>query len=366
MATSSRKTALAALNAVTQNEGYSNIVIDKAIRAAGLAPRDAALASAIFYGVLEKRMTLDYAVRRFLAKPKQKMDETVLNILRIAAYQMLYLDKIPDSAAVNEAVLCAGEYMRGRYKGFVNGVLRSFSKGKETIPPPESECVRWNIPQAVIDVWRRDYGTPLTERLLMAMAERAETYIRVNTVKTTAAQLLGMLPAGTAETAVENALCLRGAGDPTALPGFSEGLFHVQDLSSQLLCALVNPQPGESVADVCAAPGGKSFTLAERMENCGRLDAFDLYTGRVSLIRRGAERLGLSAVSAAVRDAAVGPCTGQYDRVLCDVPCSGLGVIRRKPEIRYKKPESFAGLPALQLQILTHSASLVRPGGLLF
>ena len=366
MATSSRKTALAALNAVTQNEGYSNIVIDKAIRAAGLAPRDAALASAIFYGVLEKRMTLDYAVRRFLAKPKQKMDETVLNILRIAAYQMLYLDKIPDSAAVNEAVLCAGEYMRGRYKGFVNGVLRSFSKGKETIPPPESECVRWNIPQAVIDVWRRDYGTPLTARLLMAMAERAETYIRVNTVKTTAAQLLGMLPAGTAETAVENALCLRGAGDPTALPGFSEGLFHVQDLSSQLLCALVNPQPGESVADVCAAPGGKSFTLAERMENCGRLDAFDLYQGRVSLIRRGAERLGLSAVSAAVRDAAVGPCTGQYDRVLCDVPCSGLGVIRRKPEIRYKKPESFAGLPALQLQILTHSASLVRPGGLLF
>ena len=172
MATSSRKTALAALNAVTQNEGYSNIVIDKAIRAAGLAPRDAALASAIFYGVLEKRMTLDYAVRHFLAKPKQKMDETVLNILRIAAYQMLYLDKIPDSAAVNEAVLCAGEYMRGRYKGFVNGVLRSFSKGKETIPPPESECVRWNIPQAVIDVWRRDYGAPLTERLLMAMAER--------------------------------------------------------------------------------------------------------------------------------------------------------------------------------------------------
>lgn len=366
MATSSRKTALAALNAVTQNEGYSNIVIDKAIRAADLAPRDAALASAIFYGVLEKRMTLDYAVRRFLAKPKQKMDETVLNILRIAAYQMLYLDKIPDSAAVNEAVLCAGEYMRGRYKGFVNGVLRSFSKGKETIPPPESESVRWNIPQAVIDVWRRDYGAPLAERLLTAMAERAETYIRVNTVKTTAAQLLTMLPAGTAETAVENALCLHGAGDPTALPGFSEGLFHVQDLSSQLLCALVNPQPGESVADVCAAPGGKSFTLAERMENRGRLDAFDLYKGRVGLIRRGAERLGLSVVSAAVRDAADGLCTGQYDRVLCDVPCSGLGVIRRKPEIRYKKPESFAGLPALQLQILTHSASLVRPGGLLF
>ena len=129
MATSSRKTALAALNDVTQNEGYSHIVIDKAIRAAGLEPRDAALASVIFYGVLEKRMTLDYYIRKFLAKPKQKLDETVLNILRIAAYQMLYLDKIPDSAAVNEAVLCASDYMRGRYKSFVNGVLRSFARG---------------------------------------------------------------------------------------------------------------------------------------------------------------------------------------------------------------------------------------------
>lgn len=152
MATSSRKTALAALNAVTQNEGYSNIVIDKAIRAAGLAPRDAALASAIFYGVLEKRLTLDDAIGHFLAKPKQKMDETVRNILRIAAYQMLYLDRIPDSAAVNEAVLCAAAYMNGRYKGFVNGVLRSFSRGRDALPPPESESVRWNIPQAVIDL----------------------------------------------------------------------------------------------------------------------------------------------------------------------------------------------------------------------
>ncbi len=368
MATSSRKAALAALNAVTQNEGYSNIVIDQAIRTAGLAPRDAALAAALFYGVLEKRMTLDYAIRRFLAKPKQKMDETVLNILRIGAYQMLYLDKIPDSAAVNEAVLCAESYQHGRYKRFVNAVLRSLARGKADIPSPESESVRWNIPQAVIDIWRRDYGAPLTEKLLEAMAGRAETFLHVNALKTTAAQLLEKLSPSVAApvSALPEALRLHGAGDPTALPGFSEGLFHVQDLSSQLLCALVDPQPGECVADVCAAPGGKSFTMAERMENRGRLDAFDLYKGRVNLIRKGAQRLGLSILSAAVRDAAKGACSAQYDRVLCDVPCSGLGVIRRKPEIRYKKPESFAALPALQLEILTHSAGLVRPGGLLF
>lgn len=368
MTTSSRQTVLSALNDVTQNEGYSNIVIDKAIRAAGLQPRDAALASTIFYGVLEKRMTLDYYIRRFLVKPRQKMDQTVLNILRIAAYQMVYLDKIPDSAAVNEAVLCAAAYMRGRYKGFVNGVLRSFARGWKDVPPPESESVRWNIPQAIVEIWNRDYGPELCGRLLEAMSERAKIYLRVNPLKTTVQAFCAALPKGAAEPVggIPGAVCVHGAGDPTALPGYRDGAFHVQDLSSQLLCGFVDPQPGEAVADVCAAPGGKSFTLAERMQNRGKLDAFDLYKGRVHLIRKGAERLSLSVIRASVRDAAAGDCAEQYDRVLCDVPCSGLGVIRRKPEIRYKKPESFAELPALQLEILTHSAALVRPGGLLF
>ena len=368
MATSSRKTALAALNDVTQNEGYSNIVIDKAIRAAQLELRDAALASALFYGVLEKRLTLDYYIRKFLQKPNQKLDETVLNILRIAVYQILFLDKIPESAAVNEAVNCAADYLRGRYKGFVNGVLRSFLRGKDTVPAPQDESVRWNIPQAVIDLWKHDYGETVCAALLEAMSERAKTYIRVNNTVTTKEEVLESFPQGAAENVgiLPDCLCLNHAGDPTALPGFDTGAFHVQDLSSQVLCSLVDPQPGETVADVCAAPGGKSFTLAERMENRGTLDAFDLYKGRVNLIKKGAERLKLTAVSANVRDAAVGTCDKLYDRVLCDVPCSGLGVIRRKPEIRYKKPESFAELPQLQLKILTHSAQLVRPGGLLF
>ena len=156
MATSSRKTALTALSEVTENEGYSNIVIDKAIRAAELSPRDAALASTIFYGVLEKRLTLDFYIRKFLAKPKQKLDGTVLNILRIAVYQMMYLDRVPDSAAVNEAVLCAAEYRRGQYKNFVNGVLRSFARGwHEVIIPEDDLSVRYNIPQPIIESFKR-------------------------------------------------------------------------------------------------------------------------------------------------------------------------------------------------------------------
>lgn len=368
MAISSRNTALSALNDVTQNEGYSNIVIDKAIRAAGLEPRDAALASALFYGVLEKRMTLDYYIRKFLTKPNQKLDETVLNILRIAVYQVLFMDKIPDSAAVNEAVNSASGYLRGRYKGFVNAVLRGFLRDRETVSEPTNESVRWNIPQPIIDIWKQDYGEEICAELLPAMAERAKTFIRVNSTKTDMNTLLEALPEGIVGVTegVSDALQLEHAGDPTALPGFSEGLFHVQDLSSQTLCALVDPQPGEKIADVCAAPGGKTFTMAERMRNKGEIDSFDLYKGRVNLIRKGAERLGLTIVTSDVRDAAVGLCEKQYDRVLCDVPCSGLGVIRRKPEIRYKKPETFKDLPELQLKILTHSAQLVRPGGLLF
>ncbi len=368
MAISSRNTALRALNDVTQNEGYSNIVIDKAIRAAGLEPRDAALASALFYGVLEKRMTLDHYIRQCLTKPNQKLDETVLNILRIAVYQLLFMDKIPESAAVNEAVNSASGYLRGRYKGLINAVLRSFLRGKDTLTEPKTDNVRWNIPQPVIDIWTRDYGEEICAELLAAMSERAKTYIRVNNTRTTRELLLELLPEGSAavESTLPDALLLDHAGDPTVLPGFSDGFFHVQDLSSQTLCALVDPKPGERIADVCAAPGGKTFTMAERMRNTGEVNAFDLYKGRVNLIKKGAERLGLSNVSADVRDAEAGPCEKLYDRVLCDVPCSGLGVIRRKPEIRYKNPESFRELPQLQYAILTHSAELVRPGGLLF
>ena len=365
MATSSRKTALTALSEVTENEGYSNIVIDKAIRAAELSPRDAALASTIFYGVLEKRLTLDFYIRKFLAKPKQKLDGTVLNILRIAVYQMMYLDRVPDSAAVNEAVLCAAEYRRGQYKNFVNGVLRSFARGwHEVIIPEDDLSVRYNIPQPIIESFKKDYGETVCIDLLKAMSERAETYIRINPLKTTVDDLIESLPENTAEKAVlPNALCVHGTGDVTGLPGFAEGKFHVQDLSSQLLCAFVSPQPGERLADVCAAPGGKSFTLAEYMENTGVLDAFDLYKGRVNLIKKGAERLGLSIIHAAVRDAATGVCEKQYDRVLCDVPCSGLGVIRKKPDIRYHEPS--AELPALQRAILAQQAEYVRPGGVL-
>ncbi len=365
---SAREAARFALDRVFENEGYSNIVIDREIRKAGLDRRDAAFASAIFYGVLEKRMLLDYYIKKFLDHPKSPPEEPVMNILRVAVYQMLFLDRVPDAAAVHEAAAMAGSYRGGKYKGFVNGVLRSFQRGRDAVPAPWQETIRFSLPQEVISLWKRDYGKAVTASLLPAMsAGRAPIFLRVNPLKTDAAELLRKFPEGTAEPVegMPGALRVLGAGDLTALPGFSEGLFHVQDISSQLLCAFVAPQPGETVADVCAAPGGKSFTLAEKMENTGRLDAFDLYESRVGLIRSGASRLGLSCISAAIRDAEKGAGEAVYDRVLCDVPCSGLGAMRRKPEIRYRAARRSDALPKLQYAILENSAKLVKPGGLL-
>ena len=370
MATSSRKTALTALSEVTENEGYSNIVIDKAIRAAELSPRDAALASTIFYGVLEKRLTLDFYIRKFLAKPKQKLDGTVLNILRIAVYQMMYLDRVPDSAAVNEAVLCAAEYRRGQYKNFVNGVLRSFARGwHEVLIPEDDLSVRYNIPQPIIESFKKDYGETVCIDLLKAMSERAETYIRINPLKTTVDDLIQSLPENTAEKAVlQNALCVHGTGDVTGLPGFAEGKFTVQDASSALAVEAAGICPGNTVMDLCAAPGGKTILAAEFAGEAGHVVSRDISEYKTDLIRENLERMNRRNVEVQVYDATVhDPEKEKYaDVVLMDVPCSGLGVMGKKRDIKYHAtPESLQSITELQRQIVAAGWQYVKPHGVL-
>ena len=375
MRENARSVALQALLQVEENEGYSNIVIDKALRAAGLDARDGALASSIFYGVLERRLTLDYYLAQCLKSPGKKLDPLVQSALRCGAYQILYLDRVPDSAAVNETVALVKAGKKLSAAGLVNGVLRSLSRRKGSLTLPEGDSpkalsVRYSVPEELILLWRKSYGKSFTARLLESFQKRPALYLRLNPLRTTKDDLaaalegqgcrikpLGGLPWGAA---------LEGSGSPAALPQFQEGLFHVQDLSAQLACQLVGAKPGERVCDCCAAPGGKSFTLAEDMENTGELYAFDLYKGRVGLIQQGAERLGLSCILAQRRDGTK-PYEDlpQMDRVLCDAPCSGYGVLRRKPEIRYKSLESAKELPELQLSLLENAAGLVRPGGLL-
>lgn len=372
-----RGTALAALLKVEVDAGYSNIVLDKALAASGLSGRDRNLASALFYGVLERQMTLDAALAPLSRRAFAKLDAAVRMVCRMGAYQIYYMDKIPDSAAVNESVELVRMAGKSKAAGFVNGVLRNLLRQKAQAPfPPqgknelETRAIRYSCPAWLIERWDSAYGRELTDQMMESLFSRPPLYARVNTVRTTRDALLNALRAEGIEASVvpwlPHAVALAHTGAVAQGECFQKGLFHVQDLASQLCCLLLDAQPGERVYDVCAAPGGKTCTIAEGMCGEGTVYAFDLYKGKVRLIRQAAQRLGLSNVEAAQRDAASAQNTlPPADRVLCDAPCSGFGILRRKPEIRYKSAESIDSLPDLQYGILCKTASLVRPGGTL-
>jgi 16S rRNA (cytosine967-C5)-methyltransferase len=372
-----REVTLKALLHVDENEGYSNLVLDKALRTSGLSVRDKALTAALFYGVLERRITLDTALRQYLRSPQTHVDAAVWEILRMAAYQIYYMDRIPDSAAVNEAVTLTRKIGKNRAAGFVNGVLRSLLRQKENRPfPPkgkdrlESLSIQNSCPAWLIARWEAAYGVAVTEQMLACGFQRPPLYARVNSLKTTPEKLTALLQEEEIEaqavTWLPNALKLNHTGSIAEGKCFQEGLFHIQDLSSQFGCCLLGAKPGERIYDVCAAPGGKTFTIAQEMQNRGEIRAFDQYRGKVGLIQKGSQRLGITNVSAAVRDAARDSALlPPADRVLCDVPCSGYGILRRKPEIRYKSRETIDSLPDLQYGILCKSSNLLRPGGIL-
>lgn len=367
-----RTAAVQALLQVEESEGYSNIVIDKTIRQMELPPREAALASALFYGVLEKRIALDWALNRFSKKPVEKLDAPVREILRLAVYQLLYMDKIPDSAAVNEAVKACRKAGKSSASGFVNGVLRNFLRHRENLSWPqtgdETLSIQYGCPVYWIQFWREAYGEDFCQKLLESLSHPPFLYARVNPLRGSVKAFVDKaVETGMKVTPVESvpgAVRLEHTGSVAEHPLYQEGWFHVQDLSSQVCCLQGQLQPGMRVVDVCAAPGGKTFTAAEWMENQGELFAYDLYKGKVGLIRSGAERLGLSCVQTAVRNAETPSFSPEAaDVVFCDAPCSGLGILRRKPEIRYKKPKNLKELPGLQGRILHQAAQLVKPGG---
>ena len=373
MADPARTAALQALLKVEENAGYSNLVLDKALATQGLTGRDSALASAIFYGVLERRLTLDFYLSQCLRDPRKRPDPAAWMALRCGAYQVFYMDRVPDRAAVNETVESLRSIGKGKLCGFVNGVLRGLLRKKPSLALPQGDsprawAVRYSVPEPLIRLWMAAYGRDVTEKILEAFGQKAGLFVRVNTAKTTPEALGRELTEAGVDwrllPELPGAMELQKAGSPTALAAFWEGRFHVQDVSAQWVCRLVDPRPGDTVCDCCAAPGGKSFTLAQDVGEPGRVYALDLYKGRVGLIAQGAARLGLSNVEAKVHDATQGfDGFPLFDRVLCDVPCSGFGVIRRKPEIRYKSLNSIRELPALQLAILEKAAGAVAPGG---
>ena len=374
---SARQAAVRALLAVQEEGGYSNIVLDELLTDSALSAADRALASRLLYGVIERRLTLDYLLNQTASTPVKKMQPAIREILRVGVYQLVYMDKTPAFAAISEAVEMTRRFGCSRLSGFVNGVLRQVQRdyGRLLADLPATDKgleLRYSVPRAWIRAWRQAYGDTVLAGLLESLDGAPPAYIRVNTCATTTEEFCKVLGEQnicyTVIDALPDALQVSPASALHTLPSDMAEHFYFQDLASQWCCRALDAQPGERVADLCAAPGGKSMTVAQYMDNTGLILSGDIHDHKCAAMTRRVARYGLDCITVEHHDASALPkddLCGTFDRVLCDVPCSGMGVIRRKPEIRYKQPEEFADLPSLQLQILQQGAKLVRPGGVL-
>lgn len=371
---SARKTAYETLLRIFRDGAYSNLALSAALRVGTLGAADSAFASALVYTAVERQITIDYNLSLYLKEPLKKLRPEVCTALRMGAAQILFMDKVPDSAAVNESVRIVKNNKKFSYaSGLVNAVLRKVSQNGLCLPEQNSAAYRsvlYSVPQWLAELWSTAYGAEEADRIMASSFGGTDTAVRVNTLRTSADALQERLTAEGIRVKrcafLPDALILQKCGAPEKLAAFQEGLFHVQDIASQLCCKALQAKPGQTVYDVCAAPGGKSFTLAQDMENTGILQAYELHPHRVQLIEQGAERLGITNLLAKPWDACVSDANRpQADRVLCDVPCAGLGVIAKKPEIRYKKPEDIDKLPDLQYNILCISSQYVKANGIL-
>ena len=366
-----RSFAVKLLGRMESSSAYSNLLLDDALSGSRMSEQDKRFASALFYGTLERRYTLDAVIAAHLKNPKDRLSEEVRNILRTGLYQLLYMDSVPDNAAVDESVKLAKRLRNPALAGFVNGLLRSFIREGKQLPKGrnriEELSIGYSCPPWLTEKWIKEYGEETAVTMLSSSLGQAPTTVKANTLKMPLEEIESILEADgfkvTKADAAKEALSVSG-GSIENSRAYQAGLVHVQDISCMLCCEALAPVEGETVLDICSAPGGKAFTAAELMNNKGRLLAFDLHENRVKLIRKGAKRLGLSIIEAKVNDGKVfSSDIPAADKVLCDVPCSGLGVIRRKPEIKYKSPEEFARLPEIQYEILSVSSNYVKPGG---
>lgn len=387
---SPRRLALETLSGMARGR-YGNLSVDAVLRRSPLEGADRGLYTALVFGVTERQTTLDFLIGQLSSRPTAELEEPVLLALRLGLYQLIWMDRVPDHAAVAETV----SLVPRRVSGFVNAVLRSylrmedsFPEGREdTLSTPEqwqarfptlagdrrrAVSVAYGLPLSLCDLLVASLGAERAEGVMAGFCHRPPLTLRVNSLRTTTAALAADLaaagiPSRPGHYGGDALLVETAGGSPTALPGFENGDFFVQDEASQLCVRALDARPGDTVVDVCTCPGSKAFGAALSMQDRGRVYAFDLHESKLSLVRSGAERLGLTCLTAAGRDArSPDPALlGQADRVLCDVPCSGLGVIAKKPEIRHKDFAESARLPGIQRDILEASAGYLKPGGLL-
>jgi 16S rRNA (cytosine967-C5)-methyltransferase len=372
-----RVLAARVLERVIVDEAFADLALDAELERRQLAARDRALATELVYGTLRWQRYLDWILAPHSRRRLDTLDPRPLVALRLAAYQIAFLDRVPVFAAVNDAVSLAGRSRPG-VAAFVNAVLRSFTRRgpreREPRPPDdpiEALATRWSFPTWLAARWVARYGESDAANLMRAMNERPPLTLRTNTLRCTREDLAERLRRDDGLVAratpwAPEGLMVEPGGSPGGWSAFAEGDCAVQDEASMLVVRLLEPRPGEVVADVCAAPGTKTTHLGQLMENRGRLLALDPQPGRLGLVREAAGRLGVSIVETLEGSVeALAPrFADSCDAVLVDAPCSNLGVLRRNPEVKWRRrPEDVGAAAARQRSILAAAATMVRPGG---
>lgn len=374
---SARETALRVLTSCRTGGAWADAALKSQLGRDGLSGLEAALCSRIVYGVIQNRLLLDFYLAAYCSQKPDHLQPPLPDILRIGAYQILFLDKVPDSAAVNTSVELAKTAGRVQAAGLVNAVLRKIAQNKKNLPPiPEGDeakylSIRYSHPRWLVKRLLTLLGREETERFLAEDNSQPPTAAQVNPLRGSVAELREDLESEgvTVEPHpwLPDCLLLSGTGDLERLRAFQEGRFYIQDGAARLAVLALDVKPGEQVLDVCAAPGGKSFAAAIAMGDRGEVLSCDLHEKKLRRIQDGAARLGLTCIETAAADGRSRrpEWVEQFDAVLVDAPCSGLGIIRKKPDIRYKKADDLFALPVVQHDILDNASAYVRPGGVL-
>lgn len=367
-----REVALRVIHACHSQGAWADGALKRELSKAGLDSRDAALASRLVYGVEQNRLLLDHYLAHFVPRGLDSLESRVRDILRLGAYQLLMLDKIPAMAAVNESVKLAKQCCKNpKTAGFVNAVLRNLDRNRNDLPALPGQglerlSVQYSHPLWLVKEFASTVGAEEIEALLAADNATAPVTAQVNTLKTTPKALIECLAgegvSAAAHPTLEGCLILEDLGNLEDSRAFQEGLFYIQDPACRMAVLAAEPKAGDKVLDLCAAPGGKSFAAALAMGGQGAILSRDLYDRKVKELYASAVRLGFSCIQTAVADATE-TASGQYDLVIADVPCSGLGIIRKKPDIRYKDPGELDGLLPIQAKILENAAAAVACGG---
>lgn len=374
-----REIALKIIYDVNEKGAYSNIALNKHLEAAELKSVDRGFITELVYGTVKWKKTIDWIIAQFSSVRIKKISPWILNIMRLGIYQLLYMDKVPESAACNECVNLSKKYGHSASSRFVNGVLRSVSRKRSSIVYPDKDedlimylAVKYSYPEWLVKKWMAVFGEEFTEGLLAAGNEIPEFTVRANTLKLTKQQLLEELMNERLETLpgryVETAVRLNNPSSVARLDAFKKGYFQVQDESSMLVGLVADPKPGELIMDVCSAPGGKAAHLAQLMKNQGVVVARDIHEHKIKLINEAALRLGLDIIKTELYDASEidSNYIGKADRVLVDAPCTGLGIISKKPDIKWARNlEDTNEITSLQRKILEASSRYVKKGGIL-